>query len=360
MSKSLIVLILIVSFNSLHAQIRSNKIEIKGEVTNKLIADDSIYFNNGVIDSKYYEIAPIYSKLDSNKFLIKTNLSYPHMFRIVFASDKNIRVWRLGEFFIDASTNFITINYTEDECNELSGQTALEYSSRFVPFFTQNKTYNCKSNDFYQLVTDKGAKYDSLLFNYVVKYPHSYVALWSLIERFSLLGQSELRQQILKYFSSDIKNSKPWGILNNDLKNAKIKEREKFPAFAVKTTELKEQKLALPKAKFILIDYWFSRCRPCLDTLPSLKKLYTAYHSKGFEIISISTDKTKDVSVWKKRIKEYEIPWPQYLDENGIEAKRLSVHDFPSTFLLNEKGEMIKKHGSYEELEKFLSDHLPN
>ena len=104
-------------------------------------------------------------------------------------------------------------------------------------------------------MNDKEPKYDTLLFNYVAKYPHSYVALWSLIERFSLLGQSELRQQILKYFSVDVKNSRPWKILNDDMNDAKIKEKEKFPVFDVKTTELKEQKLTLPKVKYILIDY---------------------------------------------------------------------------------------------------------
>ena len=360
MLKILILLASIVGFSNLYAQHHPKKIEIRGEVVNKTISNDSIYFNNGIIDSKYYEQAPLYSKLTGNKFFLTTTLSYPQMFRIVFASDKNIRVWRLGKFFIDPSTNFVIANYTSDECNDLNGETAHEYISTFVPFFTKNKIYDCKSNEMYQLGKDKGAKYDSLLYNYVVRYPHSYVALWNLIERFSLLGQSELRQRILKYFSDDIKSSKLWGIINDDMKNAEIKEREIFPIVKVKNIELKEQKLILPKANYILIDYWFSRCRPCLDTLPSLKKLYAAYHAKGFEIISISTDKTKDIAIWQRRIKEYQIPWPQYLDENGEEAQKLSVHDFPTTFLLNGKGELVKKYGSYEELEKFLSDHLQN
>jgi len=184
------------------------------------------------------------------------------------------------------------------------------------------------------------------------------VALWNLIERFNLFGQSELRESTLNHFSQKIRKSKIWLLLNTDIQNDILKENKKFPVFDIKTIALKEKVLTLPRAKFTLIDFWFSRCRPCLDGLPTLKKLYALYQPKGFEIVSISTDLTENVPIWQKRIREYELNWPQYLDENRLKSQELNIYRFPTFILLNRKGEIIKKYLSLKDLEVFLIDNL--
>lgn len=241
----------------------------------------------------------------------------------------------------------------------MNGQIFGEYQNKFIPFlYAKNKLYDCKSNGIEEIIQNKASEFDSKLMDYVLMNPNSYVALWSLIERFSLFGHSDLREKTLAHFSKKIKNEPLWPIINNDLKNAGIKENKKFPIFTIKTQELKEQKLSLPKAKYTLVDFWFSRCRPCLEAFPTLKKLYATYQSKGFEIVSITTDRTKEIPLWQKRIKEYELSWAQYLDENAIESTKLMVHTFPATFLLNQKGELIKRDISTKELENFLKANL--
>ncbi len=245
------------------------------------------------------------------------------------------------------------------ECNEVNGCTSDEFQNKFIPFFFAEKGgYDCRPNQLAKLIPDESSAFDATLSNYVTDNPDSYVALWHLIERFSLFGHSKLREKTLGQFSDKIKAGRPWTILNNDIKNAGIKEDGVFPVFNVKTDQLKEQKLSLPKAQYTLVDFWFSRCRPCFEALPALKELYATYQLKGFEIVSISTDRKEEVPLWHKRIKEYGLPWLQYLDENAIESEKLLVRTFPATFLLNQKGEIIKKGISPEELEKFLEEHL--
>lgn len=265
-------------------------------------------------------------------------MSYPHLFRIVFDSNKNKILSRAGLFFIDNSTNSINVDYSSLVCSQVNGRTFEEYQNKFIPFFlAKNAGYDCKLNPIGILLYDKkSSEFDSKLLDYVLQNPNSYVALWSLIEGFSLFGHSDLREKILANFSKKIKNEKLWPLINNDLKNAGLKENKKFPVFTIKTQELKEQKLSVPKAQYTLVEFWFSRCRPCLESFPTLKKLYATYQSKGFEIVSITTDKTNEIPLWQKRIKEYEPPWVQYLDENATEATKLLVRTFPATFLLNQ------------------------
>ena len=86
--------------------------------------------------------------------------------------------------------------------------------------------------------------------------------------------------------------------------------------------------------------------------------MFSEYKNKGFNIISISTDRTVDVELWKKRIDENELDWDQYLDENGKEAFTDKIISFPTNFLIDEKGNVIQKNISLEELEILLKENL--
>jgi peroxiredoxin len=90
--------------------------------------------------------------------------------------------------------------------------------------------------------------------------------------------------------------------------------------------------------KYILLDFWASWCGPCKKEIPNMKKQYELYHSKGFEIISISIDKDSDA--WKKAVKEHQLVWPNLLDEGEV-ANLYKVRAVPSMFLIDNTGKII-------------------
>ena len=352
-----VIFVLFSSIEAAQSQPNANK-EIIGEVISKPAIADTIFFTYGSIDKKYYRQSLDSALLKSNHYVVPNDLIYPMMFKIAFASEKGIRVWRNGDYFIDGSTNRIKTDNKYDNCNEVNGCTADEYQSRFIPFATKGINYDCKSNYLSDLFYDSNHKADSILLNYIKTFPGSYVALWKLIERFGEYGQSSIRQQALASFSDKIKQGKLWAILDKDFKETKIKEAEVFPKVVLKTTDLKPTKLILPKAKFILIDFWFARCRPCLDTIPALKKLYNSYKEKGFEIVSISVDETINVPIWQKRIKEHGLTWTQYLEENNFRSNELGIKSYPTFILLNDKGIVINKDFDLHYLDNYLNKNL--
>lgn len=127
------------------------------------------------------------------------------------------------------------------------------------------------------------------------------------------------------------------------------------PAFTVTGQDGVEQDLAslIDSKKYILIDFWASWCKPCRNEIPNFKKVYQMFSDKGFEIISISTDKNSED--WKKALKEEQLPWPNFLD-NGSIADMYKVKFIPSTYLIDQNGTVVAEQIKGEELQKKLEE----
>lgn len=95
------------------------------------------------------------------------------------------------------------------------------------------------------------------------------------------------------------------------------------------------------KSKYTLIDFWASWCSPCRSTIPKLKMVYDAFHSKGFNIVGISTDKNE--IAWKKALTEDKAPWLQGLDNIENASKNIfGLVAIPGYLLIDQKGNVVQ------------------
>ena len=93
------------------------------------------------------------------------------------------------------------------------------------------------------------------------------------------------------------------------------------------------------RGKVVLIDCWATWCPPCLREMPHVKAAYEGLHSKGFEVVAISSD--EDLEALEKFVKENRIPWPQYFDGKGELnrfALQFGVGGIPTMWLVDRKG----------------------
>ncbi|MGV3696135.1 peroxiredoxin family protein [Flavobacterium sp.] len=94
--------------------------------------------------------------------------------------------------------------------------------------------------------------------------------------------------------------------------------------------------------KVTLIDFWASWCAPCREENPNVVALYSEFHNKGLNIISVSLD--KDPTKWKDAIAKDKLTWTQVSNLKEMQdpiALQYNVTQIPTTILLDSKGKVV-------------------
>ncbi|MFZ4860844.1 thioredoxin-like domain-containing protein [Sphingobacterium sp. Mn56C] len=119
-----------------------------------------------------------------------------------------------------------------------------------------------------------------------------------------------------------------------------------LPDFTVKDTLGMDLSLleVVRSGKVTLLDFWASWCLPCRKENPNLVKAYQAFHDRGFNILSVSLDKS--AAAWKKAIQDDKLTWfhvssLQYWEEPVV--KQFGISGVPDSFLLDGNGKVIAR-----------------
>ncbi len=124
----------------------------------------------------------------------------------------------------------------------------------------------------------------------------------------------------------------------------KVAIGKKATDFTMNDTEGNPVTLSSLYGKYLLIDFWAAWCSPCRAENPNLVATYNKYKAKGFQILGVSFDKTKND--WLKAIKDDHLTWLQVSDLKGWgnEAGKLyGIGSIPSNVLLDPDGIIIAK-----------------
>ncbi len=116
------------------------------------------------------------------------------------------------------------------------------------------------------------------------------------------------------------------------------------PDFAQNTPEGQSMSLSSLRGNIVLIDFWASWCGPCRKENPHVKKLYSKYKDKGFEILAVSLDRQK--SRWLGAIEADGLPWHHVSDLQGWKnevAVQYGVSSIPQTVLVDKEGKIIAR-----------------
>jgi thiol-disulfide isomerase/thioredoxin len=373
------ILIITLLATSIHLFSQSHKYSIKGEI--KGVKNGVIFLYPGNVDNKYFPKSQINdsAKIIDGKFSFKREQQSISLHAYRFFIKSNVINGLTDMVFIAPHNQYIVI----DSINEYIApiitssisqmEIRKEYNLFFRELIKENSSLDEYSDAIYLkygkiipvrlsdslncLFVKLSNKSDSLFYKYATNHPNSLVTLWKLIERFNSNGYKIQYQSIYNLLTTRVKGSSGGQLIRKELENARILSiGNSFPIVKVKSNISTDSILNIKAEgnKIVLIDFWFSRCSPCLKQFPRLKMLYEKYKELGFLIVGISIDDSKEIENWKKVIIDLKLNWPQYLDENGSFSNSVFIKSFPTNFLLNQNGKIIAKNISISELESYL------
>jgi len=128
------------------------------------------------------------------------------------------------------------------------------------------------------------------------------------------------------------------------------------------------------KGKVVLVDFWATWCRLCIEEMPNLLDAYNKWNGKGFEIIGVNVNNqssTQEAAALKEFNSQVSLKWPTVIsankEEQGVSghpmAVRCGVTKLPLVVLIGADGKVAALHlrgnNLHKKLEELLGPPLP-
>lgn len=359
--KSVVTIFLCLLFNSFFCQ---NKFEMN--ISAKLFEKDSLFispfeyskYSEMVIhtndDVKYNnQFSSATAKVNNGKTIVSGVTKYPILVNISYY-DPKINGGYVSKPFIIENLKYVI--YIKDKFLEfdLESKSSANKDFQNIENLTKNitdKLLTFQNND-PKFIVEK----QKTIRNLIKKDPGSFGAFWVIVNDYSRFGFNNIYLENLKLFSKKIKDTKAYKEFLKDMKIENSTEvGGNLPTLKFDNAN-QISKVDFQNYQLTLIDYWATSCKPCIEDLPKLVKLYNKYKEKGINFISVADENEKQKKdLANKILTENKVTWKNYFDVNKEFPKKLNSKGYPLQILVDSNGKIVeKKYGGLEDIIKLL------
>lgn len=92
------------------------------------------------------------------------------------------------------------------------------------------------------------------------------------------------------------------------------------------------------QGRVILVNFWASWCKPCVEEIPSLHRLRDRIEDPGFEVVTVNVGEERDrIAHFLERVP---VELPLLLDLDSKVAKDWKIYVYPSSYLVDHDGQI--------------------
>jgi len=103
-----------------------------------------------------------------------------------------------------------------------------------------------------------------------------------------------------------------------------------------------------PKGIPLVVSFWDTTCRPCLQELGALSDAYDDWRDEiHFEVVAVSTDDVRSSSKALPLAQGRGWPFIIVLDPNGDMKRSMNVQSNPTVFVVDKTGKIVYSHTGY-------------
>lgn len=248
-----------------------------------------------------------------------------------------------------AAVNKLTFpNY--NKMGNLSVQNTYETDSLII------KANNDKAEKIFKQNTEQ-------LITHIKNNPKSIAAVWYLNDMLLRSQIDDLKaEELFDKMSAELSEYEDYKNVATRIEGIKS-TKEGFPVPSVKTTATlngKEFDIHSLRGKYVLIDFWGIWCGPCVADMPMVKKIQEKYKDK-LVVLGINSGDTKEKI--QKFIDDNGYTWQQLMSDKANTpdnfVNRFNVQGFPTKFIIDPRGNIVKRYvGGGEEAFTLLEELL--
>jgi thiol-disulfide isomerase/thioredoxin len=114
------------------------------------------------------------------------------------------------------------------------------------------------------------------------------------------------------------------------------------------------------KGKFVLLNFWGTWCPPCRRELPDLVSVAKEMESKGLVVIGAALERTQSKDEALEIVSKFwvsnQLYYPIIIASGELANAYGGINAVPTTFLINNKGEIVKSFEGGRSKEDFMSE----
>ncbi len=118
------------------------------------------------------------------------------------------------------------------------------------------------------------------------------------------------------------------------------------------------------KTNFIILDFWYTSCYPCIKGIPSVNRLYRDYKDKGVAVYGVNMidDEVKSKARLEKFFKNNLMEYPPIMVDPAM-ANEIGIRSFPTLLVLDKDYQIVYMEDGfseqlYEKVAAFLDTRL--
>lgn len=300
----------------------------------------------------------VIARIKGKQTIIEGKIDYPQLINISYFDPKINGGYLTKPFFIEKGNFKIFVNRDNNldyqlETNSAANTEYQKLSLELVNFNEKLKPY--QEND----EKDLQAKHNFLR-KYIKENPNSFVAFWEIVNDFSKFGFSKSYIESLSLFSKTVKKSFSYIEFKKiiDIENS-TNVGGYFPNVFFGNNE-KITKSDFSRYDVTLIDYWSTTCKPCIQDLPKLVRLYEKYKDQKVNFISVTAETQKDkIKLAESILRKNNVNWKYFFDLKEEFPKKLNASGYPLQILVDSNGKIIdRKLGELDEIELTIQKYI--
>lgn len=118
------------------------------------------------------------------------------------------------------------------------------------------------------------------------------------------------------------------------------------PSFTLNTLDGESVSTDSLRGKVLYVDFWASWCGPCKVSFPDMHALQEEFGEEKLQVIAVSVDNNPDDA--RRFVSRFEPNFLVLSDPDGAIAERFSIPAMPTSFLIDQQGNIRHMHKGYK------------